>query len=328
MNEKIVERCDLLAENRKKISDSFVWTSDYLKLPAAALFTTLGKEADIDALKENEKLLKKNTGFFSELRGNIKITLLTKMTLTSDPEKYLNDVKDIYEKLSSGIFGKSEYKVLSAMIVADSGKQADEMIERILYLYKDMKVKHSFLTSTEDYPLCAVLAVSGRKIDDVIEDMDVSFKLLKEKFSDQNAVQTLSHVLSLYSEAADVKCRKVIDIFDEFDRTGHKYGKGFELANLGVFQSLDFPVQKLVETANEADECLKEKKGFGDMTLGAKLRRLYAVQIAIDILAEGSTETNTVCMGAMLATAIQMEILMMVLMMTAVSASTTAASSH
>ena len=65
-----------------------------------------------------------------------------------------------------------------------------------------MKEKHPWLTSDEDIPFAAMLAVSDLDTDSLISEMEKNYEILKQKFSDKNAVQTLSHVLKkVISEA-------------------------------------------------------------------------------------------------------------------------------
>lgn len=313
-------KCDLLAENKLMLNKSFGWDSDYMRFAAAGMLTCSGVTPDEEKLKYLEKLLKEQTGIFSDLRGFVKLPLVCKMLASNNPEYYLDKVQDIYKELSSGIFGKSEYKVVAAIIIADSNLNVANIMDRTVEIYKRMTKNHSFLTSNEDYPLCAALAVSGKNVDRLIEDMEESYSILKKKFGDLNAVQTLSHVLSLDSKAPEVKCQRVIDIWDQLKKSRHKYGTGMEIGNLGVLQALDYEVDEIVNKMIEADDYLKTKPGFKGILVSGDLRRLFASQVVLDTMAGENVDSLDESLSTMLASAIEMQVIMMICIMSAISA--------
>lgn len=314
-------KCDLLVGNKQQLNKTFAWTSDYMRFAAAGMLTCAGVVQDEEKFKYLDKILVNNTGIFSELRGYVRVPLLCKMLISNNPEHYLEEVQSVYDAMSTGLFGKSEYKVIAAIIIVDSKQNVETTIERTKEIYKEMQKKHGFLTSNEDYPLCAALAISGKPIDFLIRDMEESYSILCKKFFDKNAVQTLSHVLALDDKTPEVKCKRVIDIWDQLKNARHRYSTGMELGNLGVLQTLDYSVEEIVKSVIEADDYLKTQKGFGTFSAGSEMRRIFATQVVLDAMSNETIDASNISLNAMLATAIEIQVIMMVCMMSAINAS-------
>ena len=104
------------------------------------------------------------------------------MALNGNPEKYLEDVKAVYEKFQKGKFFDSAYRVLAAMTICDAGKQADAdaIIEKTDALLKSMNREHPFLTSDEDTGLVVLLALTDKSQEDVLAELEESYKQLKK----------------------------------------------------------------------------------------------------------------------------------------------------
>ncbi len=326
VNRGLQSRCDLLVNNNRIIRDSFKWESGLMSLACAGLFAGEGKTADPERLKMCVKIVKENTGSLSDFRGNAKLPLICKMALAKDPAQYLMNVKAAYGLVQLNKWFGSAYQVMAAIAIC--GHAGDDQIEeyaaKTKEIFSRMKEKHPWLTSDEDIPFAAMLAVSDLDTDSLISEMEKNYEILKQKFSDKNAVQTLSHVLAIDKKQPDEKCRKVIAVFDGLKERKHRFGTGFELASLGALNMLDQPADEIVDLIIDADEYLKGQMGFGDFTLGAKERRLFAAQMAAD---EYRTEENIgdhyVLLNGMMAYMICLEICMIIIMTSCISSATT-----
>ena len=76
-----------------------------------------GKEADIVKMKEARKILKKKAPVFSAFRDSIELVVVSRMTLADDPEKYFDDLVEVYNMLKKGRIMEDSYYILSAMII-------------------------------------------------------------------------------------------------------------------------------------------------------------------------------------------------------------------
>lgn len=323
MNTELKEKCDLLIQNRNTITNIFKMSSANLSLASAALFTSKGVAADEELLKKCEAVFKNKTSAFSEYRGNVKVPLICKMALSDDPEAYFDKVEAVYRSLhKSKLFG-SEYKIMAAITICDNVDESDydTIADRTNEIYSKMKKKHQILTSGEDIPFAALLAASGADADQMIDETELNYKLLKKKFSEANAVQTLSHVLALNDQPAEEKCAKVEAIFNELKEIKHKFGSGFELSFLGTLISLDIQPRELAELIAETDDYLKEQKGFSGAfsSHSSSERRMYAAQLVLNHLSSVDTSTDSVIFGSALAIAILIEMLIAVCILSTIN---------
>ena len=324
MNTELKEKCDLLVKNRKTITSAFAWDSGRMSLAAATLYTSNGITADREKLKQCEAIIKTKTNAFSEFRGNVKMPLICKMTLSDNPEKYFENVETIYKLLNKSKWIGNEYKIMAAITICDHADESEYelLVNRTNEIYSRMKQEHKWLTSDEDIPFAALLAVSGMNIDKLIAEMELDYKILKEKFHDSNAVQSLSHILALDEQPAEVKCAKVGSVFNELKAIKHKFGTGYELATLGSFTMLDIQEKEVANLIAETDDYLKGQKGFGDLSLGAGERRLYAAQLVLNQYGPENKNVEGVVLGSMLALTIAMEICMILCVTSCIAAST------
>lgn len=324
MRSKVMNNCNLLVENRNIIHKVFSWDSNYMTMAAASIITSAGVLASVEKLKTCKAILKKDTGLLSVFRGNTKIPLIAKMALADDPEAYLDRVMDIYDAMNSNKLINSEYRVMAAIAIADqvSGRHYADYIDRTAEIYKKMKKQHSILTSSEDIPFAAMLALSNKDIDAMIDDMERSYEILYKKFLDKNAVQSLTHILTLQDSEPSIKCAKVLRVFDELKAAGHKFGTSYELCILGTTVLLNLQESEIAALICEADDYLGKHKGFGNFSFGKKERLMIATQMVVSAGCNNSFASDNAIMNSMLAITIAIETAMLIC---AISASTSAA---
>ena len=174
MQTEVMEKCDLLVQNRNLIYRGFMLEDSLMQVIAATAFVDRDEITEVKAIKECRKLLRKKHSAFSYLRGNNELFISSKMALSDDPEKYLNNVTEIYEKLQRGKFIGSIFRVLSAVIICDAGKadEADAIIEKTEDLMEGMKSAHPFLTNDEDTCMAVLLAMTDKKTKDILKELD------------------------------------------------------------------------------------------------------------------------------------------------------------
>lgn len=327
MRSKVVNKCELLAENRNIISKIFAWDSEYMAVAAAAIMASEGVLADVNKLKQCSQILKDNTGWFSALRGNSKVPLIAKMAISPDPKAYIKKVMEIYDYMVKTKLKGGEYRVMAAIVLADNVDSIyiDRYIARTDEIYKRMAKAHSILTSGEDIPFASMLAISDQDVNHMIDDMEKSYSLLKKNFFSKNPVQSLTHVLTLSSDSPEVKCDKVIRLFDELKNSRHQFGTGFELCILGTAALTDMSVDSLVDLISEADDVLASKRGFGGLTFGKAERRLIATQMVMSVCTRNTVACENAALSSMLAAAIAMEMCMLVIAISAAESANIAA---
>ena len=178
----------------------------------------------------------------------------------------------------------SDYLPVAAMTVAQSVPEYgwEELAARSRRIYEMMKDEHPFLTSSEDCVFAVMLAMSPRTDEELIREVETCYNILKERFSDRNAVQSLSHVLALTDSdrgIASDKCRDTIRLFDVLKEKKHKYGTEYELPTLGVLAVLPCGIDETVRDLIEVSDFLKTQKGYGFWGFDRVQRMMHAGMI-------------------------------------------------
>lgn len=282
MDRLLQEKCDLLLENKKTISETFKWAPDAIRLAAALIFTAAGRRAEKEELKAAEAILQARAGAFSVFRGGVKLPVLCRMILSGDPEGCFEEINGLYELLSARKWLTSDFNALAAVILSEYTDKMDAgtLISRASEIYLLTRERHPRLTTREDMVFAALLAASDEDIAGLADEAEQNYSILKEAFADENAVRSLSQVLALGGKPAEEKSAKVITLYYALINAGRKYGEHYELAALGALALTDIPYEQLTDEMAEADDYLKGHKGFGNFRLGAYTRRMYAAQMA------------------------------------------------
>lgn len=277
MKDSLKRRCELLVLNRDIIKAEFKWESSYMYPLSASLFAVNGETANADVMQRCKDLLKQKTSIFSNFRGTSKIATISMLAMSYNSDEKMDQIIGIYNDLKNLFFG-SEYLTVTAAAISNLAEtsQYQQIIKRTRVIYDLMKSSHPILTSGEDSPFAALLAVSDFDDSYIAEESERCFSMLKPEFFSGNAVQSLSNVLTLGQQNTSEKCDRVLELYKYLRSNGYKYGKEYELATLGVLALLDVPVEVLAQDIMQADDFLKEQKGFGSFTIGSKQRLMYA----------------------------------------------------
>ena len=271
-------------ENRDIIKKAIKFESSYIYPVAANIFCAAGVKADADRLGECKKIIKKNAGFASYLKGVVMAPFAAKLCVSDDPEAQFEKVMAMYGILKNH-FRRSEYLALLATLLAErtTAEEADRIAARGRAIYDMMKKEHPILTSSEDNVMAGFMAFSEKSDAQLIDDAEKCYDLLKKKFSDKNAVQTVSHILAMTDGAPEEKVGRLIGMFDMFHDAGHKFGKHHELPMLAAISVIEADEKELVDTVTEIDDILSEQKGYGALSLDKKTRLMHAAMLAADL---------------------------------------------
>jgi len=330
MNTEFTRKLELLAANKKSIDKAFKFEMGISQVVASLLLASNGKEADIEKMKEARAILKKKAGVFSAFRDATELVILARMALENDPEKYIDDVKEVFDIFMKGKVFEDTYMVLASMIVVDRGRKADaeEIKDKTNEILKRMSKKHPILTSSEDLALAALLATTDRDIDSIIDDMEECFTYTKKELklkADSDSIQALSQILALNGGDMRAKCDKVAEIFAAFKEHGSKFGNYLEFPALGTLLNVNVSTDVLVSEIIEAADFLKQSKGFGGLSMDKKSRLMFAALIAADVFAADNTDaiiSNAVATTSAVAMIVAEEIAIMVIVMCASTANT------
>lgn len=283
MNQELQKRCELFVENRNILEKKFVWDSAMIMPVCAMLHTELDKKVDIERLTECRTLLKKKVDVFSNFRSHAELVLISKMALSDNPVEYLEQVINVYNMIKKHKMSSSVYTVLAAMVVVDNvdNIQREQLIEKAVVIYTQMKKDHPFLTSSEDVSFAVLMAMSDLPEEGLMQEMENCYKILKTMFSSANAVQSLSHILAMVEKDTTVKCTEVFDLKNMFKDKKKSFDSN-AISILGGLNMIDADKENLVAEIIEVDEFLKTQKGFGFWGIGEKQRLLFAASLVMN----------------------------------------------
>ena len=324
MKDLLKAGCEVFADNKEIIREFFKWDYEIMSVAGSIIVTGAGQVADLERLKECKKILKKYEGAFSVFRSEMEIPVICKMSVVEDPIDYLTAISGIYNKLHKGKIFDSQYMVLAAICIHDAhvDDRVDEIVEKTKRLLKLMEGKHPFLTSDEDMALAALLAMTGKSDESIISETEECYAIMKKKFrGSSNAVQSLSHVLTVEEGGALSKCEKVNAIYEALLRKKIKFGTDHELASLGALVSINTTAEEIANDIVDAAEYLEHRKGFGDWSIGKKMRLLFAALIVAQAYAKDNPDTTA--LGSTVALIIAEEITVMMITMSCTVACST-----
>ena len=305
MRESLRELCELFIDNREIVKMAFSMENSYFYPVCAAIITERRRTADAERLKECRTILKSKTGVFSNFRGAAVTSIITMLALDNDPEGRLDNALAFHKELREHFYS-SEYLPVAAMMLSDTvdPEKYSEVSLRARKIYDLMKSEHPFLTSSEDSVFAVMLALSSLSDDEVIRDTENCYNVLLERFKSRNAVQSLSHVLALYSDSAytaEDRCRNTIALYDALREKGIKYGTEYELATLGTLAMLDCSIEETIADLEAVDAFLSEQKGYGFFGASRKERLMHAAMIVVGERSGEAHDMNATAIGGTIA---------------------------
>lgn len=281
MKESLMNMCDSLAENRRTIKLAFPLENSYIYPVCAEVFTEKNLSADIDSLEECRRILKEQTGFFSNFRGIIKAVVISMMAADPNPEEKLRRALAVYSLLKER-FMTSQYLPVASMAISSLAPESryEELAVRTRKIYEAMKAEHPFLTNSQDSIYAALLALSDRTDEELISETERCYNILNGEFFSSDAVQSLSHILAFLDGSPEEKCRRTLSLYKQLKEHGCRYGTNFELPTLGVAAMVPCSVEEIASDIAQANEYLSGKKGFGFFSIGGKQRLMHAAMTA------------------------------------------------
>lgn len=289
IDNKLELMCNDFIKNRDILRKDFTWENPHIISNSSIMFLDSGKKLDENRFIECDKIIKENTSGFSNFRGMVKMPFITSMALSTDPLEKLNKSSAIYEILKK-YFSGSQYIALGAIMLADivDPNNYEQVACRAKSIYTQIRKIHPFLTSSEDITFCLLLASSDMSEERILEETERCYNLLKPKFSSANAVQALSHVLTLLEGTPEEKSQNTISLFNKLKEKGYKYGTGFEIPTLGLLANLgnqgdnNITQDELINKFEEVDTYLSNQKGYSGVFGVSKQQRYMHVSMILN----------------------------------------------
>ena len=256
-------------------------------------------------MKACRKLLKKNTRPLSSLRDIVELVLLSKMSLAEDPERYLNDFMDVFEKVSNVSFLENDYMAPAAMMILDldAKDDSDKIVSKAKELMDKMNSNHPVLTAADDTSFIFFLALTDKSTDSILADLEDGFTYLKETCKikvGSDPVYELCEVLALsYGDMKD-KCDKVMRIYNVLSKHRSDYMSESAFSTLGTLIETELEPEETAREIIEAEECLKTMRGWGDSSIEKRYRVMSSMILVADTYTRSSeAASNSVVSNTM-----------------------------
>ena len=112
---------------------------------------------------------------------------------------------------------------LAAMSIADTKNmdQAESIANKTREILAALKKDHPFLTDSSDTSFVALLALTDKSVDQIVDEVNQGYGILKDKFPfHSNAVHSLAQILAISRGSVETKCDKAIEIYDALKASG------------------------------------------------------------------------------------------------------------
>ena len=287
MNNTWENKLELFAKNVQIMKSEFVWQNVSIKRMSALLYALEGKTVDLEAIRQCHNLIKQNTGPFSTFRGSMALGLAAMLSLSGDPENSLSATLKVYKLLKDVKFRASYLLAVAAYRIAIQAEASDydNAVTRTRAFFDGMKAKNLFYTGQDDYIFAAMSGLSGLDLAEGTERIKQIYNQLKREFRNKNSVQILAQVLVL-GEADDSIVNRVLALRDALRTQKIKLDKAYTLPFLGIFALLPVEIEIIVNKIGEAQDALRNKKGFRTLSVSTGELLLLAATIVASDYAE------------------------------------------
>lgn len=238
----------------------------YLRYAAIAAVCCEGSPHEIArAIRDTGEQLKNLSGWFGPLNSEIRFAVAAILTLQSDDStafmEEVDRVRPIFRDV--GLRRDAAYEML-AILVMRSGLEREpiggRLAERVKELYEEMKAYHWWLTSTDDIPVCAMLALRDEPIGLMAQRIEQIFQGLRAiGLSLCNELQSAANLLFLAEGRAELAVGRAGELMRRFKARGRTIRRAHydELAILSFL--LDDPNQIVERVMNHFDHVRKLK---------------------------------------------------------------------
>jgi hypothetical protein len=281
MREEVRNNCKLFVENYYELRKSIKWNNATNARIGALLYALEGKEADADAINRCRKIISDNTSTISQFKDITNFISSVMLSFHSNQEEMFKSVLQVYRDMKKEGFHSSPYLVLAAFAVVLEAKSENyqRIIKSARSYYNAMKSEHRFITGSNDYCYSVLLAMNDKPSENNLIEMENCFTKLSETFTHSDAIQSLSHIMTLSDEATESKCKKAEELYQALRKRKCGFGLGSELSFIGVSILLTEDIEKLADEITEVSNYLTQNRGFGKWYLINKERIMYAIAI-------------------------------------------------
>ncbi len=331
MKQSLQEICEAQIRNETAMRKTAKIEFEAVLKLCAMMHVNAGREVDAERIRECAGILKSRAGMFSNFRGTLQRVVLTKMALADDPAAYLDDVMDVYGKLTADRKLPGEMLAMAATTIVENcpGERRAEVVERTRETYAIIKKQHPFLTEESDMSLVALMIMAGKDPEQASDEAEGLFLAMKNEYRiSSNVAQSAAMVLALSDKPADRKLKAFFGLYDACKAAKHEIAKDKAMVIYAAFAGADYDLDETVAAIGEADNWLKKQKGYGFFSLGTSERRLFAASMVLkDMQAGGAAAASSATNAITQAIIEELVLILVMIILTEIIVSTTVSSS-
>lgn len=319
MDAKLQKRLEIFERNNSIIMKKYWLKNIRLQVLCSFILSCADMDVNPELLDECREVLSNHFGCLSGARDNLELPLMASMAVSGAPERYAVKFKKTYECISEGSLLPGEFEMLAALILMDvPDAELQEKADRMKSIYKKMGKNHPLLTDSADKSSAAILTLSEKNEDMLLDDMEACFGILKEKFRLQGGkVQTMSALLATMDGTAADKCAKTVELCEKLKERKMNLSMSTALPIVAGLAAIDKPADEIAQGIGEIAEALKGKPGFGGLGLGAEGRIIYGITHYLACCCEFGPSAKSLLQTEILNAIIQEIILIMIIVTTA-----------
>lgn len=268
MNELLVKNIDLLVENYGLIKKEFLFEDMHMKRFVAMHYTLSNKKIDVDSLKNTLEFLKDETRIGSVFRSTTKFYISALLNESDTQDLLLENCVNIYSLLKDAGFDRSSHLALCAYQIAKDSNPLEyaNVVERFKEIYEGLKYFHKIIIGDDDLICCTLLALSNKQVGDIVSNVELLYRSLKDEYSSSNGCLLLAQILVLLDKGpTDVKA--LVDLSTELKSAGIKIERANTLSTLGLLSVIPVAELELVHELANAKKYLKSQKGFSALSV-------------------------------------------------------------
>ncbi|MEH6943496.1 DUF4003 family protein [Bacillus sp. JJ722] len=277
----ITETINLFIDNDQQMKQNFKWENHLIRKFGAFQLALNNQVVDVKQVKDMKEYMKLQTSSFSYFRSTNLFLIATALTSIEKPQQIFDQSIFYYEELKKAGFKRSVYLPYVAYFLATQLQPVEvpKTIEKALHCFQLMKKNHYWLTSDDDYMLAIILAYSHDDIEAAVEEMEACYSYLNGRgISKGNALQTMSHLLTLSSDSVSEKCDRLLRYASELKKNKIKLDS-YSQPILALLAMIESGGDEVIRTIIKTDQELATKDGFGNWSLGKAGRNMFSMAL-------------------------------------------------
>ena len=318
MKESLLQRCEAQVRNEEVMRKAGVFEYEIVHKLCAMMHVNAGREIDIERIKDCNRILKEKAGILSNFRGTLQRIVVVKMSLADDPDKYMDDVMDVYGQLKDGTKLPGEMVAMAATAIVENCPmdQRDRIVKNTKETYRKLKELHPFLIDEKALSLISLMIMAGKDPDQAVEEAEGIFQTMKKGYKiSSSTAQSLAMVLSLSDKPVDLKVEKLFALYEALKAAKHETAKDKTMVVYSAFTDVDYDLAGTVTAIGEVEDWLKGKPGYGPLSIGMSERRMFAAMIVLEDLQKNNmVAISQSVSGAVIQTVVEELVLILVML--------------